>query len=124
MPNYDLSTPVAISDSAKLARKRADEEPNQSGYNAAWLHGYADALLDAARQLEPQQKLIDAIIGYMGEQHDSAELYAVLHDRLEMTDEEIVFLGFDLPQCHSPSLEASSPNTHREKRRNPTHHER
>lgn len=53
MPNYDLSTPVAISVSAKLARKQADQEPNQSSYNAAWLHGYADALIDAARQLEP-----------------------------------------------------------------------
>ena len=53
MPNYDLSTPTAIFDSARLARKQADEDPNQSGYNAAWLHGYADALIDAARQLEP-----------------------------------------------------------------------
>ena len=52
MPNYDLSTPGAVAASAKLARKQADEEPNQSGYNAAWLHGYADALVDAAKQLE------------------------------------------------------------------------
>lgn len=53
MPNYDLTTPAAIAASARLARRRADEEPNQSGYNAAWLHGYADALIDAAKQLEP-----------------------------------------------------------------------
>ena len=52
MPKYDLSTPSAIFASAKLARKQADQEPNQSGYNAAWLHGYADALIDAAKQLE------------------------------------------------------------------------
>jgi hypothetical protein len=52
MPNYDLSTPGAVAASAKLARKRADEEPNQSSYNAAWLHGYADALVDTAKQLE------------------------------------------------------------------------
>ena len=52
---YDLSSPEAISDSAKLARARADQEPSQGSYNAAWLHGYANALADAARQLETQQ---------------------------------------------------------------------
>ena len=52
MPNYNLSTPAAIAASARQARKQADREPNQSGYNAAWLHGYADALVDAAKQLE------------------------------------------------------------------------
>lgn len=53
---YDLSSPEAISASAKLARARADQEPSQDSYNAAWLHGYADALADAARQLEIQQR--------------------------------------------------------------------
>ncbi len=52
---YDLSSPEAIAASAKLARERAAQEPDQSSYNAAWLHGCADALADAARQLEAQQ---------------------------------------------------------------------
>lgn len=49
---YDLSSPEAISASAKLARARVDQEPSQDSYNAAWLHGYADALAGAARQLD------------------------------------------------------------------------
>ena len=96
---YDLSSAGAISAAAEQARARAGQEPDQGSYNAAWLHGYAQALADAAEQLEPQQRLIDAIIGYMGEQNDSSHLYAVLHDTLEMSDHEILSLGFDLPQC-------------------------
>lgn len=99
MPDYDLSSIGAVSAAAGLARTRADQEPFQDSYNAAWLHGYADALADAAKQLEPQQELIDAIIGYMGEHNDSAELYAILHDDLGLSHEDILSLGFDLPQC-------------------------
>lgn len=55
-PQYDLSSTKALRASAKLARARADKEPNQDSYNAAWLHGYADALTEAARQMEPQKK--------------------------------------------------------------------
>ncbi|MCI9506018.1 MAG: hypothetical protein HFF62_05425 [Oscillospiraceae bacterium] len=54
MPNYDLSSIEAVTASAKLARTIADQEPSQSSYNAAWLHGYAAALADTARQLEPR----------------------------------------------------------------------
>lgn len=103
MPDYDLSSIGAVSVSAGLARARADQEPSQDSYNAAWLHGYADALADAARQLDPQQELIDAIIGYMGEHNDSAELYAMLHDDLGLSHEDILSLGFDLPQCQEGS---------------------
>lgn len=92
MPAYDLSSIGAVAASAELARIRASLEPNQDSYNAAWLHGYADAL-------EPQQERMDAIIGYMGEQHDSAELYDILHEALAMSDRDILSLGFDLPQC-------------------------
>lgn len=106
MPNYDLSSIGALAAASELAHTRADQELSQDSYNAAWLHGYADALADAARQLEPRQELIDALIGYMGQQHDSAELYTVLHDTLTMSDEEIQSLGFDLPQCRGPDLEA------------------
>ena len=56
MTEYDLSSIKALGVSAKQARARADAEPAQGSYNAAWLHGYADALADAARQLEPQKK--------------------------------------------------------------------
>ena len=54
---YDLSSIGAIAASAELARARANQEPSQGSYNAGWLHGYADALADAAKQLEPQQQL-------------------------------------------------------------------
>ena len=102
MPNYDLSSIGAVSASAELAHIRANQEPNQDSYNAAWLHGYADALTKAAESLEPQRELMEAIIGYMGERYDSAELYGILHDTLEMSDQEIRSLGFDLPQCTEP----------------------
>ncbi len=118
MPDYDLSSIGALTAASELAHTRADQEPSQDSYNAAWLHGYASALADAAKQLEPQQELIDAITGYMGQQHDSAELYAVLHDTLAMSDQEILSLGFDLPQCAEPK-----PGTHNQKaqRREPSH---
>ena len=103
MPNYDLSSPGAISAAAELARVRANQEPNQDSYNAAWLHGYASALANVADALEPRQELIEAIIGYMGEQYDSAELYDILHEALAMSDQDILSLGFDLPQCREPT---------------------
>lgn len=115
MPNYDLSSIGAVSAAAELARARAGQEPGQNSYNAAWLHGYAAALADAARQLEPQRELVDAIIGYMGEQHDSAELYGILHDTLAMSDRDILSLGFDLPQCQEQTVEPSSSKTKRRK---------
>ena len=98
MPNYNLSNISAVSTSAELAHIRANQEPNQDSYNAAWLHGYADALAHAAEALEPQRKLMEAIIGYMG------ELNSILHDTLEMTDQEIRYLGFDLPQCRESDV--------------------
>ena len=99
MPDYDLSGPGAVSASAEQARLRASQEPDQSSYNAAWLHGYASALANVADALEAWQELVDAIIGFMGEQYPSAELYGILHDALAMSDREIRSLGFDLPQC-------------------------
>ena len=54
---YDLSSAGAISAAAEQARARAGQEPNQSSYNAAWLHGYAQALADAAEQLERQRQI-------------------------------------------------------------------
>lgn len=107
MANYDLTSIGALFSSAKLARIRASLEPDQGGYNAAWLHGYADALTNVADALEPQQELMDAIIGFMGEQHDSAELYDILRNALAMSDEDILSLGFDLPQCHEHKTEMS-----------------
>ena len=56
MPQYDLSGISAISAAAEQARARASQEPNQDSYNAAWLHGYADALEDTARQLEAMRQ--------------------------------------------------------------------
>ena len=54
---YDLSSIGAISAAAEQARARAGQEPDQGGYNAAWLHGYDQALADAAEQLEQQRQL-------------------------------------------------------------------
>lgn len=110
MTNYDLSSIGGIAASAELARIRAGREPNQDSYNAAWLHGYADALANVADALEPQQELMETIIGYMGEQHDSAELYEILHDTLALSDRDILSLGFDLPQCRSSSRLTSTKN--------------
>ena len=115
MPDYNLSSIRAVSAAAELAHIRANQEPSQDSYNAAWLHGYADALADTAKQLKPQQELINAIIGYMGEQHDSAELYAVLCGTLSMSNQEIRSLGFDLPQCQEQEVEPSAPKTKRRK---------
>ena len=56
MPQYDLSGISAISAAAEQARARASQEPDQGSYNAAWLHGYADALEDTARQLEAMRQ--------------------------------------------------------------------
>ena len=82
MTNYTLTSIGAVSASAELAHIRANQEPDQSSYNAAWLHGYADALTNVADALEPQQKLMDAILCYVGERYDSSELYNILHDTL------------------------------------------
>ena len=54
---YDLSSAGAISVAAEQARARAGQEPDQGSYNAAWLHGYAQALADAAEQLEQQRQI-------------------------------------------------------------------
>lgn len=120
MPAYDLSSIGAVAASAELARLRANGEPNQDGYNAAWLHGYADALANVADALEPQQELMDAIIGYMGEQHDSAELYDILHEALAMSDKDILSLGFDLPQCREQIQHEKS----EQKKKRGNHYER
>ena len=72
---YDLSSIAAVSNSAKLARAAADGEPSQDSYNAAWLHGYADALADVARQMEPQKMLGDPVPSGVGE---PSERYAAM----------------------------------------------
>lgn len=61
MTNYDLTSIGAVSASAKLAHIRANQEPDQSSYNAAWLHGYADALTNVADALEHQKELMDSM---------------------------------------------------------------
>ena len=52
---YDLSTPAAIKAAAIEARTRAGNEYNQNSYNAAWLHGYADALREVAAALTAEK---------------------------------------------------------------------
>lgn len=48
---------------------------------------------------EKEQQLINELLNYFGEHHDSSELYQILHEELGMTHEDIALLGFDLPQC-------------------------
>lgn len=55
MAQYDLSSSAAIAAAAEEAKTRANMEPNQDGYNAAWLHGYASALADVSRQLGKEE---------------------------------------------------------------------
>lgn len=49
---YDLRTPEGIADAAVMANQKAKSEPSQGSYNAAWLHGYADALREVSQQLK------------------------------------------------------------------------
>ena len=58
MPKYNLSSVPDIKQSALDARNFANQEPNQSGYNAAWLHGYADALKEVGEQLTPPPTVV------------------------------------------------------------------
>ena len=53
MSVYKLTTPRQIRDAAEIAHKKAGSESDQSSYNAAWLHGYAAALGDVAKQIYP-----------------------------------------------------------------------
>ena len=59
MSKYKLTTPAEILHAAELAGIKADNEPNQSGYNAAWLHGYAQALYDCGKQLQAVGFVLD-----------------------------------------------------------------
>ena len=97
MDQYNLSNISAVNEASGQVRVRANQEPNQSSYNAAWLHGYANALSDAAQGLTPQWNLMDAIVDNMREQCDDTELNFILRENLGMTDEDILALGFDLP---------------------------
>ena len=50
MATYNLTTSEAVAAAAKEARAEANREYNQDSYNAAWLHGYASALAEVAKQ--------------------------------------------------------------------------
>lgn len=59
MSKYKLTTPAEIRQAADLAGIAADNEPGQCSYNAAWLHGYAQALQDCADQLQTEAFVLD-----------------------------------------------------------------
>ena len=96
MNKYNLSNVTEVRAAAAQAITRAHQEPDQSSYNAGWLHGYAKALADTANAMTPQWNLMEAIVGYMCEQCDSSELNYILREALGMTDEEISSLGIEL----------------------------
>ena len=50
--------------------------------------------------LNREQRLINELLNYFAEHHDSSELYRILHGDLEMSHEDIELLGFDLSQCY------------------------
>ena len=52
MPNYDLTTREGLAQAAKAAKQKADHAPDQDCYNAAYLHGFADALNQVDAQLQ------------------------------------------------------------------------
>ena len=63
MTNYDLTSIGAVTTSAKLAHIRANQEPDQSSYNAAWLRGYADALTGEVVAVVNERVLVAGIGG-------------------------------------------------------------
>lgn len=106
MANYDLSSQRAIAAAAEEVEKerlRLHEVGFQTG-KYAWqetnyLSAYGQALKDCAKQLEPMQRLFDTVMGYLGENYDSSELYRMFHEDMGMTDDEIEIFGFDFPEC-------------------------
>ena len=63
MTNYDLTSIGAVTTSAKLAHIRANQEPDQSSYNAARLRGYADALTGEVVAVVNERVLVAGIGG-------------------------------------------------------------
>lgn len=59
MSKYKLTTPAEIRQAAERAEIRANNEPDQKSYNAAWLHGYAYALDEVAEQLQAEGFVLD-----------------------------------------------------------------
>lgn len=96
MSKYSLSNVTEVHAAAVQAIACANDEPDQSSYNAGWLHGYAKALTDTENAMTPQWNLMEAIVDYMCEQCDSSELNYILREALGMTDEEISSLGIEL----------------------------
>jgi len=104
MPKYDLSSYKAISEAASAASEYASNEYDQNSYNTAWLHGYARALNDVKEQLQAREKLVNLVLDYLNDHHDSSELYEMLHNGMELSHEEISDLGFELPACEEPEI--------------------
>lgn len=49
-------------------------------------------------QANHRQHLIDTILNYLGEHHDSSRLYEMLHEEMGFSNEDIMDLGFDLSE--------------------------
>lgn len=91
---YDLRTEVT-DEVVKTAKEKAADTPNQSGYNAAWLHGYADALRDVSNQQKRTWQIVNDILGYLSDLWDDEKLYDVLHNSVGISNEELDMLGFE-----------------------------
>lgn len=73
-----------------------------SCFDAVYLPGYCKNLSIEPKETkaERQERLINEVLGYLGEHHDSSELYEIFHGELGMTRTEVKSLGFDLPQYY------------------------
>ena len=68
-----------------------------------WLHDSGlsvESWSFAEPELNREQRLVNELLNYFAEHHDSSELYRILHGDLEMSHEDIELLGFDLSQCY------------------------
>ncbi len=116
MSKYDLASAGGVSSAAALARIRAAQEPDQSSYNAAWLHGYADGLARAVDLLESQQEFLAELVDCIKEQYGSAGSYKILHDAMEVSDKDILALGLDIPQHKALASEMPAEKRNRKRK--------
>lgn len=79
---YGLRTPEGISDAAVIANHKAKSEPSQGSYNAAWLHGYADALREVSQQLKAPE-YVEILV-----RREYAEIVKALEEAEQLHEED------------------------------------
>lgn len=74
---HDLSTLEGIAAEADRYEEKASRYPDQKSYNAAWLHGYAEALKTVAKQFKPIESVAVLVCTY--ENHHGHTLDISMH---------------------------------------------